>query len=109
MFRKLCGVRGLKNVIIVTNGWEQVDLRVAEAREAQLAGKDFFFKPVLDRGARMTRHYNTVPSAQKIIRLVLENHPRPLRIQGDQMVTFIHLCKEKRYLCPPSKRRMSQK
>lgn len=83
MFRKLCGDNALQNVVIVTNMWEQVDPRVGEAREAELAGEYIFFKPVLDKGARMARHDNTVSSAEKIIRLILENHPLPLRIQEE--------------------------
>jgi len=43
--------------------------------------EDFFFKPVLDKGAQMVRHDNTVASAEGIIRLVLDNQPLPLRIQ----------------------------
>jgi hypothetical protein len=40
-----------------------------------------FFKPVLDKGAQMARHENTVPSAERIIRLILKNNPLPLQIQ----------------------------
>lgn len=83
MFRKLCGDSTLRNVVIVTNRWGEVDPRLAEAREAELAREDIFFKPVLDKGGRMARHDNTVPSAENIIRLILENHPLPLRIQEE--------------------------
>jgi hypothetical protein len=86
MFRKLCGDSALKNVVIVTNRWGEVDPRVGEAREAELSKDDMFFKPVLDKGARMARHEDTVPSAEKIIRLILQNHPLPLRIQ-EELVT----------------------
>ena len=81
MFRKLCGERTLKNVVIVTNMWGAVDRRVGERREAELSrGKDFF-KPALEKSAQMARHENTVLSAQGILRLILNNHPLPLRIQ----------------------------
>jgi hypothetical protein len=83
MFRKLCGYSALRNVVIVTNMWGEVDLRVGEAREAELIREGIFFKPVLDKGAQMARHKNTVPSAEKIIRLILDNHPLPLRIQKE--------------------------
>ena len=81
MFRKLCGDIALQNVVIVTNMWGKVDPQVGEAREAELMTDDIFFKPVLDKGAQIARHENTVTSAQNIIRLVLDNHPLPLRIQ----------------------------
>ena len=83
MFRKLCGDNTLRNVVIVTNMWGEVDPQVGNAREAELIREDIFFKPVLDKGARIARNENTVPSAQNIIRLVLDNHPLPLRIQEE--------------------------
>ena len=81
MFRKLCGESALRNVVIVTNMWGGVDHQVGERREAELKGKDKFFKPVLEKHAQMTRHEDTIESAQRILRLVLHNHPLPLRIQ----------------------------
>jgi len=83
MFRKLCGDTTLRNVVVVTNMWGEVDPRVGNAREAELIRDDLFFKPVLEKGAKMARHENTIPSAEKIIRLVLDNHPLPLRIQEE--------------------------
>jgi hypothetical protein len=86
MFRKLCGDNALKNVVIVTNMWGEEDPQVGEAREAELAREDRFFKPVLDKGAKIARNENTVPSAERILRLILQNHPLPLRIQ-EELVT----------------------
>jgi hypothetical protein len=83
MFRKLCGDSALRNVVIVTNMWEDVRPQVGEAREAELMKKGIFFKPALDRGARMARHENTVPSAESIIRLILNRNPLPLHIQKE--------------------------
>jgi hypothetical protein len=83
MFRKLCGDTALRNVIIVTNRWGEVDPQVGEAREAELMREDIFFKPVLDKGAQMARHDNTVPSAERIIRIILNNDPLPLQIQRE--------------------------
>jgi len=83
MFRKLCGEETLRNVVVVTNMWGEVDPLVGEKREAELMGEDIFFKPVLDEGAQTARHENTTASAQEIIRLVLDNHPLPLRIQEE--------------------------
>ena len=81
MFRKLCGDTTLQNVVIVTNMWGEVSPWVGDAREAELMEDDIFFKPILDRGGQMTRHNNTIASAENIIRLVLDNRPLPLRIQ----------------------------
>ncbi|KII85056.1 hypothetical protein PLICRDRAFT_178816 [Plicaturopsis crispa FD-325 SS-3] len=83
MFRELCGDTSLKNVIIATNMWGEVDLSVGEAREAELAREDMFFKPVLEKGAQLLRHENTLASAQALLRTILDNHPIPLRIQHE--------------------------
>ena len=83
MFRKLCGDTALQNVVIVTNRWGEVDPQVGEAREAELMKDDLFFKPVLDKDARMARHENTIPSAENVVRLIFDNHPLPLRIQEE--------------------------
>ena len=81
MFRELCGDKTLQNVILVTNMWEDVARDVGEAREKELTTN--FFKPVLDKGARLTRHHNTVKSAHGIIRSIMENVPIPLQIQRE--------------------------
>ncbi|KAJ7761969.1 P-loop containing nucleoside triphosphate hydrolase protein, partial [Mycena maculata] len=83
MFRQLCGESSLKNVVIVTNMWGEVGLEVGEAREAELASDERFFKPVLDKGARLLRHDNNVASAQTILQYLIGNQPRALRIQRE--------------------------
>ena len=83
MFRSLCGDNALRNVVIVTNMWSRVEPEVGEAFEAELMTEDIFFKPALSRDARMARHTNTVPSAEAIIRLLIDNRPLPLRIQKE--------------------------
>ena len=83
MFQELSGERTLRNVVIVTNMWGEVEGRVGEKREAELKGKDIFFKPILDKHAQMARHMNTVDTAQRILRLILHNTPLPQRIQEE--------------------------
>ena len=83
MFRNLCGEDALKNVVIVTNMWGGVEPEVGKAREAELTREDTFFKPALEKGARMIRHDNTLSSAEVIIRLVFDNRPLPLQIQRE--------------------------
>ena len=83
MFRNLCGEVALRNVVIVTNMWGGVEPEVGYAREAELRREDIFFKPALEKGARMARHTNTVPSAETIIRLFFNNQPLPLQIQRE--------------------------
>ena len=81
MFRKLCGESTLKNVVLVTNMWNVDPHHVNVARESELSSK--FFKPALDRGSQMVRHYNTLESAHDIIRKIVDNQPAVLQIQRE--------------------------
>ena len=83
MFRKLCGEETLRNVLLVTTMWGLVDREVGERREVELRTDDILFKPVIDKGARLVRHDNTLQTAQAILRLLIDNHPQPLRIQRE--------------------------
>lgn len=83
MFRKLCGDDTLKNVILMTNMWGEVSEEIGATREAQLSQDDMFFKPALQNGARILRHYNTLESAKNILKCIISNHPEPLQIQRE--------------------------
>jgi DNA anti-recombination protein RmuC len=77
MFCKPCGDASLKKVVLVTNMWGEVSQEVGEACERELTTN--FFKPALDKGARLARHHYTLQSALDIIRLIMKNHPIPPR------------------------------
>ncbi|KZP22936.1 hypothetical protein FIBSPDRAFT_786634, partial [Athelia psychrophila] len=82
MFRKLCGDKSLKNVAIVTNFWSEVDPAKGAAREAELRSDDMFFKPVLDKQAKLLRHDGTLAGARMIVgEIIMKNHPIALDIQ----------------------------
>jgi len=83
LFRNLCGESSLKNVIIATNGWSKVDKEVGEQREQQLMTDGRFFKPAVDKGARLVRHTDSLESAHDIIRQVLHLPPVVLHIQRE--------------------------
>ncbi|KAF8551121.1 hypothetical protein OG21DRAFT_1369437, partial [Imleria badia] len=85
IFRNLCGDAGLQNVLLVTNMWSKVDPDEGEARERELASKDKFFKPALDRGARMLRHEGSQESAHAILRHLVGLEPTTLLVE-DEMV-----------------------
>ncbi|KAL0057012.1 hypothetical protein AAF712_016367 [Marasmius tenuissimus] len=91
MFRELCGEDSLKNVVIVTNRWEEVPKDVGDAREEELRMKDIFFKPALDKSARMVRHRNTYESASAIMKSLMGNTPLPLLIQEEMVTQGKHL------------------
>ncbi|OCH89845.1 hypothetical protein OBBRIDRAFT_793907 [Obba rivulosa] len=85
MFQRLCGVDALRNVVIATTRWEEVDVKTGAERQDELATKTVFFKPVLDEGAKMLRHDNGLESAQAIIRCFLRNQPKALLIQKEMV------------------------
>ena len=85
IFRNLCGDGGLQNILLVTNMWSKVDRSGGEARERELANKEKFFKPALDRGARMLRHDGSEESAYTILRHLVGHEPSTLLVQ-DEMV-----------------------
>ncbi|KAF7789639.1 hypothetical protein EIP86_000585 [Pleurotus ostreatoroseus] len=83
MFRKLCGDETLQNVVIVTNMWGEVTPERGAAREQELRTDEVLFKPVIDKGAQMLRHENTLQSAHAILWHLINNRPQALRIQRE--------------------------
>lgn len=83
MFQELCGEEVYSNVLVVTGMWDTVTQEVGNSRESELATKDIFFKPVLEKGARMMRHNNTRESALAIIRALVDKPPVVLQIQRE--------------------------
>ena len=81
MFRELCGELALKNVVLVTNMWGNVSHEIGEVRENELSRQ--FFKPALEKGAKIVRHHNTAESAHDIVRRIMVNNPVVLRIQRE--------------------------
>lgn len=83
MFQKLCGDDVFKNVVIVTTFWDTVDPDIGAARETELETKATFYESVLEKGAQMVRHNNTISSAQDILGRIPWNKPVSLRIQKE--------------------------
>ncbi|KAF9476216.1 hypothetical protein BDN70DRAFT_186278 [Pholiota conissans] len=81
MFRNLCGEASLRNIIITTTMWDQVEISLGEQREKELASKDAFFKSAIEKGARLSRHDNTLESAQSIIRSIIQNNTAPVTLK----------------------------
>jgi len=81
LFCNLCGDDALKNSVVVTNMWGEVDVKKGEKRETEL--RDKFFKPAIDREAHLVRHDNTAKTAHTILRHIIHKRPLPLRIQTE--------------------------
>ncbi|KAF9472192.1 hypothetical protein BDN70DRAFT_771162, partial [Pholiota conissans] len=87
IFRKLCGEKSLRNVVIVTNMWSKVTEEEGAKRVEQLTSMENFFKDALEKGATMMHQKRDTPkSVQKIVKAILKNHPEPLAIQ-EELVT----------------------
>lgn len=80
MFRKLCGERSMRNVILATTMWhdEEPSVRLEE-REQGL--KDDFWKDMINSGSKVFRYTNTKRSAASIIPELVGNEPEKLDIQ----------------------------
>ncbi|KAG9311258.1 P-loop containing nucleoside triphosphate hydrolase protein [Chiua virens] len=81
MFEALCGKQGLRNVRFVTTNWSRVTEQEGNDREAAL--KQGAFQPLLEAGADMCRHANTVESAKHIVSKFTAFHPVTLQIQEE--------------------------
>ncbi|KIJ29022.1 hypothetical protein M422DRAFT_61876 [Sphaerobolus stellatus SS14] len=73
MFSRLCGPRAMKNVVIITTRWDETNHQVAEKTEKELMNSHF--KELIANGATLLRHYNTIVSAQRVIRTILSFPP----------------------------------
>lgn len=82
MFRELCGPDPLKNVMLVTTFWGEVDHTVAEARERELATTPEFWGSMIRRGSRIAR-FTDAESAVDIVSSLLGSVPEPLKIQRE--------------------------
>ena len=65
MFEELCGKNALKNVILTTTMWDEVDEETGLAREEQL--KKIYWKAMIDRHSQTGRFEGTRDSAFRLI------------------------------------------
>ena len=84
MFQRLCGPNALKNVLLTTTRWSDVDQAQGERREGELRNGDFWGE-LITEGAAITRFMGTRESGLELIDKLMGNKPKPLDIQ-DQMV-----------------------
>ncbi|CVL05382.1 uncharacterized protein FMAN_10770 [Fusarium mangiferae] len=63
MFRKLCGEDPMKNVIILSTFWGQIDSQRAIAHEAELKTNPDFWGTMIEHGAQVSRFDGTQQSA----------------------------------------------
>ena len=67
MFRMLCGADPMKNVILATTFWGDVNPRVGLGRENELRTNPDYWAEMIDEGARMAQFTNTRKSALDLV------------------------------------------
>ena len=70
MFRELCGIDAIQNVILTTTMWDDVDEKTGEIREKEL--KEEYWRAMLERGSTTSRFWGTRESAFDVIDPLLE-------------------------------------
>lgn len=85
-FQSICGESVLRNVVIVTTRWSEAEFVTQSQREAELRNNPHSFQPAIARGAKLRRHQSdTTTSAHMILREMLHNNAKPLRIQVEMV------------------------
>ncbi|KAJ8689314.1 hypothetical protein PTI98_013347 [Pleurotus ostreatus] len=72
MFEKLCGKNALKNIILTTTMWDEVEGKTGEQREEEL--KKHYWKSMISQGSTAMRFENTEQSAWNIIDAIVNTH-----------------------------------
>lgn len=79
--RKICGTDALKNVILVTTRWDDVDRALGARREEELRSE--FWKFMLDFGSTMMRYHGDQDSAVAIVSQLLHKETVVLDLQRE--------------------------
>ncbi|KAG8214926.1 hypothetical protein J3R82DRAFT_10113 [Butyriboletus roseoflavus] len=84
IFQELCGEEVYPNVFFVTTNWDAITPEPGHSRYQELATKDIFFKPVLEKGRKNdASQQHACESALEIIRNLVDMPPVVLRIQRE--------------------------
>ena len=81
IFKKICGKIALKNVLLVSTRWNEVDESLGACREQQL--RDNFWAYMLCNGSTMARFYGTKESAIGIASQLMSKQSIVLELQRE--------------------------
>ncbi|QDS68466.1 hypothetical protein FKW77_010833 [Venturia effusa] len=81
VFKKICGDDALKNVLLVTSRWADVDPVLGADRERQL--KEEMWSYMIERGSNMSRFHGDRDSAVSLISQLLCKDPVVLELQSE--------------------------
>ena len=79
----LCSDALLKNVLLATTKWGEVELATGEKREEDL--RNIYWKEMMQSGATMTRFEPTLTSTSTILDILLRNPPISVQTLVDQL------------------------
>ncbi|KAF2200939.1 P-loop containing nucleoside triphosphate hydrolase protein [Delitschia confertaspora ATCC 74209] len=81
IFKKICGERALKNVLLITSRWDDVSQTVGSDRERQL--KERFWAYMLSRGSNISRFHGDRDSAVGLVSQLLMKETVVLELQEE--------------------------
>jgi hypothetical protein len=81
VFKKICGEEALKNVLLVTSRWAEVDAVVGADRERQL--RDKFWSFMLSKGSKMSRFHGDRTSAISLVSQLVSKDSVVLELQKE--------------------------
>lgn len=81
VFKKMCGEKSLKNVLLITSRWAEVEPGLGSQRERQL--KDKFWAYMLERGSNMSRFHGDRDSAVALVSQLLAKDTTVLELQKE--------------------------
>ena len=81
IFKKICGPLALKNVLLVTTRWNEVDEGLGASREKEL--RESFWAYMLNKGSTMTRFYGNKDCATAIASQLVSKRGIVLEIQRE--------------------------
>lgn len=83
IFKRICGEEALKNVLLITSRWSEVDESTGAARERQL--RETFWSYMLARGSCMSRFHGDRSSAVSLASQLLIKESVVLQIQHEMI------------------------
>ncbi|KAL8821399.1 MAG: hypothetical protein Q9223_000548 [Gallowayella weberi] len=81
IFKKICGDRAMKNNLLVTSRWSEVDQVLGSDRERQL--KEKFWSYMLNKGSNMSRFHGDRDSAISLVSQLLSKDTVVLELQEE--------------------------
>jgi hypothetical protein len=91
MFRKLIGDHALRNVVVVTTMWSQIDQIMGAERERELVNTPKFWGTLVSRGSSVARFDGTREGAFSILHSQLNKTTRTLNIQKEMIDDHLQL------------------